>query len=1097
MRKTVHIYINMITIFRLYFILIIIYHLRNIIALPNAFPNVNPMKPSTSISTIAKQRVNMNTINEAIADTTRDSLSKINAFPDFRSIWRQSEVVGPAEVVPPVLPIRILAKRSTFAKVMDYISQLGKSLSALYVRVVENVKPVLLSLGPKLYRWGMHHRNRITTVGFLAVFGFIGIKMYKALESWYKGLAEYEILLDDGDLNYQAYGKHWMDVYESSYRTAHNNITSTSATGINLNKKYKGLYQRINTAHEAPCFPRTMTEYVSQSGRTVNQILTEIESRIRSHSKFMKLRSDSKDKSVYVGLSPLEYDIYEHIFDGILLVQARQLDAMLRSIRLQLLSAANNCEDLLENWKKRLVIRSQSLRLPFPLSITSRLVRLGKDVYSTYDFSRYKSLFRSSRYPMMRSPTQKGMANPSGEASPAFNTTIDADASSSSRSTSASNHVLDRVVTPMNNLVRYFVGLPPIVEKENGFSERVVDGRTPLSSEVSMSAAEESLKSLASNPIEDFTPNEKVALLESLLDDLYKQAGVIQAHLSSLNSLQSLNHHRSMSKSTTNISNRDKLLLWKPLEKWIRDACSLSTASINVLSYPRLSDRQQPLSFYEEEALISSSSPSSYNSTASQGGAVSESRLQLNNEVIRHILMKLDANQPYESEKLDEFIMEADLGDFLEKCIMPTKIISRTYESMNLTNYDSAMWRKLSTIRNFDDTILNKPSSENLLVRQLNFSSASLVSEPRFQFQGPWFLPKALSSSSNNIDQIVQFIDLDSLITDIDLGTVEGNVTLYSFHQPADNLNQQNFTLRWDFESILAPGKASEGASSTGTTIEAQANDEDYQPRHTKVTVRYVNRNAVNAMRITSPWAIFSRNPSPTSILTNEMNAKRDIRSMVATWRQHAFNSLSFGAHVVPDPSSRHHDFLDAIGRLSMNSDVSSQQQSSASVSMFQGLFPSTSGGNTAAEQLPSSRQGSRGLKQPHHYRSNHLLHDKMSLSLQDHLSSLKNYLQSTSTNSRLLRRASTSFYEYLEVKGIRTRSSKGSNLLRRFLSVNFWLRLCAFGGLVYTTAEACRRPDEVMELKDTIVKNIRFFVHRRIFTPSKRLVVTYNYCSP
>lgn len=58
----------------------------------------------------------------------------------------------------------------------------------------------------KLSDWGIRHRKTFGIAAKAAVFTYIGFALLRRLGNWYKGMAEYEILLDHTDFDHQAYG---------------------------------------------------------------------------------------------------------------------------------------------------------------------------------------------------------------------------------------------------------------------------------------------------------------------------------------------------------------------------------------------------------------------------------------------------------------------------------------------------------------------------------------------------------------------------------------------------------------------------------------------------------------------------------------------------------------------------------------------------------------------------------------------------------------------------------------------------------------------------------------------------------------------------
>ena len=75
-----------------------------------------------------------------------------------------------------------------------------------------------------------------------------------------------------------------------------------------------------------------------------------------------------------------EQKIIDDLIKGLLLVQARQTDAILRLTRFHILSSLNVCEDLLLVWKSKLVQKTQAFRLPIPRSVLKYIPGFGRRI---------------------------------------------------------------------------------------------------------------------------------------------------------------------------------------------------------------------------------------------------------------------------------------------------------------------------------------------------------------------------------------------------------------------------------------------------------------------------------------------------------------------------------------------------------------------------------------------------------------------------------------------------------------------------------------------------------------------------------------------
>jgi hypothetical protein len=76
----------------------------------------------------------------------------------------------------------------------------------LYVQVMNNFYKWIAKCFDKLSAWGLRHQKNFHVAAKASIFTFIGFAILRRLGNWYKGMAEYEILLDHTDFSYQAYG---------------------------------------------------------------------------------------------------------------------------------------------------------------------------------------------------------------------------------------------------------------------------------------------------------------------------------------------------------------------------------------------------------------------------------------------------------------------------------------------------------------------------------------------------------------------------------------------------------------------------------------------------------------------------------------------------------------------------------------------------------------------------------------------------------------------------------------------------------------------------------------------------------------------------
>ena len=74
------------------------------------------------------------------------------------------------------------------------------------VQILNNFYKWVAKFIDRLSDWGLRHQKNFGIAAKASVFTFIGFAILRRLGNWYKGMAEYEILLDHTDFEYQAYG---------------------------------------------------------------------------------------------------------------------------------------------------------------------------------------------------------------------------------------------------------------------------------------------------------------------------------------------------------------------------------------------------------------------------------------------------------------------------------------------------------------------------------------------------------------------------------------------------------------------------------------------------------------------------------------------------------------------------------------------------------------------------------------------------------------------------------------------------------------------------------------------------------------------------
>jgi hypothetical protein len=108
----------------------------------------------------------------------------------------------------------------------------------------------------KAASWMEGHKRTFGMLARASVFAIVGLWVLKRLGSWYKGMAEYEILLDRTDHDYQAYGCNLNGIGGSL-------LASIDPAAVSR-YKHSQLLRRLASALDTPCFPQMMTDYAVQ-----------------------------------------------------------------------------------------------------------------------------------------------------------------------------------------------------------------------------------------------------------------------------------------------------------------------------------------------------------------------------------------------------------------------------------------------------------------------------------------------------------------------------------------------------------------------------------------------------------------------------------------------------------------------------------------------------------------------------------------------------------------------------------------------------------------------------------------------------------------
>jgi hypothetical protein len=115
-----------------------------------------------------------------------------------------------------------------------------------------------------------------------------GVVVARRVVNWYRGISDFEVLLDKRDVQYHTHG----GVLRQAAVTVLSGVNHTAVTEL----KYEALYDKIVSALDKPCYPQLTQGYCVHTGRTTAVLLSEIDNRIRSYR-----RRVSRQKAAHPG----------------------------------------------------------------------------------------------------------------------------------------------------------------------------------------------------------------------------------------------------------------------------------------------------------------------------------------------------------------------------------------------------------------------------------------------------------------------------------------------------------------------------------------------------------------------------------------------------------------------------------------------------------------------------------------------------------------------------------------------------------------------------------------------------------------------------
>ena len=607
--------------------------------------------------------------------------------------------------------------------------------------------------------WANRHKALFAFGCKTSVYTVFGLLILRKISNWYKGMAEFELLLDNTDYEYQTYGFILNDVSGSI-------ISSINQSAVN-EYKYSYLYRKLIDSLDTPCFPQMMSDYSIQTGREVAVLINELDMRIRGRRKFgmsidsrpypsslMKYSDENLSNSTY--FSSDERLLLYSLQRGVSLLLARQADACLRLARIQVLTAANTCEDLITMWKSRVASKSQTLRLPLPKFVIS--------------------LFSQGTRMIHKRGLHQAL-------------------------TRISNHI------PPKDTWREF---DRNIHNYTNINETEIRSTSvKLTNDDRLPGADDSIGDI----VKDLNAREKLILLEEMQRGLYETAGQIQKHLDSLNGIRDLLLENDL------IYSQNYELAWNLLDEWVAQASVMCSNSLSLILIQSKSDTSKKdrirsiqshgnshISFTNVNNATDSIETKIKNRSNYMKVRAGFSTIDLeikehhsvsanhhnilpyacSNETLIFLYNMAMSNdsagyQGGGSVKLKEFVLPVEIGEVIEKSMVRSDGFALAVESSGDEVIASRPWESLQL--SYSDKFIN----EKLWARELNYAHHHSHS---------W-----LTKSTHHT--LVQLLNTNDLQHDSS-GKSYGSAVLVSFMNLSDIswCKGCSYSTRWVFETI-------------------------------------------------------------------------------------------------------------------------------------------------------------------------------------------------------------------------------------------------------------------------------------------------------
>lgn len=902
------------------------------------------------------------------------------------------------------------------------------------------VRPVLQKLSPiwqKVIFWIKSHTHWY----IFALKAFIGVNIALAIirrvAHWYTGIAEYEILLDKEDHDYQLFGAH----FDGHGLKLLSNLDSDLVNSLG----YEKVFQRLCTAISRPCFPHAMKQYAVETGGEIAEILSDLDLRVRQLRRKVASASRSESSSSSSKLYRLQQEsfVINTLQQALTMLSAAQADAYLRSTRMSLLSEANTCEDLLRTWREKIAQKSQTLRIPFVQSILARIIG-----FSTTARLRTWSKMRQER-----------------------------------RQTCNSNNT----TASSQNDVNQSSGIEdiPLEDLEQGY---------PVSDD-SLHTSGISFQ----NMLTALNAREKVLVLEELLASFYATAGDIQSHLQSLEgvmiSVKKRESRQTTAQEESNSNSQENMFL-QPVENWITRAADLSQRTVDLLSFQH--DYHQT---DEDEHHKMQAKKTSFGHNGKAQTLLHRDTLALlclmcseaydhyasTNVLVATVVLPYSAKAVVESGLLQQHTLDSTFQTFAAVAapgqsvkFYPWTMVDHTIQSAFLNDDNN----------HEDDHVHHESAASALWMREVRYKvNQSSQNNHAFAFLGGG--PK-----HHEAEQVwIQVVNTSPYLTqhegdDNGLQAQEQQIkeaatsekylmaTFQDFSNASSHFIACNATTRWSISS------SNTSHSKLKVTLDLQVKSSLY---------RFFVASAVldETKRMVDSW----RQQLLTRLEQQEQgkeNNSEDVKNVIAVmnklrqeklqrWQQHQQASIQqeeavqSTAVILPSTTRQAEEEVNQF-RLIADSSIRNNSSNSPSVRL--------KGGGSQSQQQPSTSQTSTAIRayhSPHLHRLQQLL-----LQHEQHIHHLRGHWRRSGSILRDLQSSPTLFAQNLQRLGLQKRSQQGVLAVLRWrviLSLAFWTSLAVAG------FELNKRSEDISWGMDVLIKNVRDFVDRRITTPTLSIV--------